>query len=353
MISEGNVSATFDNPEIRTYAHSGYDGQFYYAIALSPLETVAKTIKNPLKLSKLESQSHQGVRIDNPVLRAKRIGYPLTAWAISGLGKEGVLPFILVLLNILCIGLGTAACFLMAKSFNAPPVYCLGSLLFIGAWMCLYRDLADQMAMVLALFALFFLFREHLWSFSAFGIAAMLTKETVVFLLLGGVVSYGWAFFRQYRYGKSAILLAPFLVYFAWSFVLSWNDHSTGTLLKHFDWPFFGMGKGFLQSPDPILWWVAIIPVLLIALESSWHLWKHPSKIGKPTSLIFLFNFGFAIIMSCAIYEDPFSFARNVLPLQYAGLLLLLDQKKRVSWLTLFASILGVAFYLRSNILYA
>lgn len=70
------------------------------------------------------------------------------------------------------------------------------------------------------------------------------------------------------------------------------------------------------------------------------------------TGLALVLNFLFVILMSMAIYEDPFSFARNILPLQYAALLLILEHHKKVHWATIAISLFTTVFFIRDTILH-
>jgi|AntRauTorckE5430_2_1112549.scaffolds.fasta_scaffold13605_2 hypothetical protein len=352
VLYENNVNKSCLDDQIITWPDQKYDGQYYFALALNPIQSVATTIRYPETIYHPEQTPCQKIYLDNPVLRTKRIGYPLLAWAASGFGKVKVLPFVLVALNILGIALAVGACFFICRAFDAPIAYSLMPLLFIGLWMCLFRDLADQLGIALGVTALAFLIRNNLYWFAILGIAAMLTKETVVFILLGGGISYGIQLLRRQRFLKILVAALPFLVYLSWSTIIGWGADSDGTLFKHFDWPFAGMVKGYKLAPLPVFWWGAWIPVAVITLESFVILWKKPAAIKSATGLAFVLNFLFVILMSMAIYEDPFSFARNILPLQYAALLLILEHHKKVHWATIAISLFATLFFIRDTILH-
>ncbi|MCR9101274.1 MAG: hypothetical protein NXI25_15035 [bacterium] len=350
LLSKNNIAESAFNEAVKTYPHAGYDGQFFYALALSPFERITAAA-SPSAEHSPDQFSGSGIKMDNPALRTKRIGYPILAWAANGFGQGGYLPFALVLINMLGIGLATCACFLIARFFKAPPYFCLVPMAFIGVWICLFRDLADHLGIAFGLMGLYFLLREKFWGFAWLGIAAMLTKETVVFILLGGAVAAGLKALRRKQYGRSVPLSLPFLAYLGWSTFLSWNTPSDGTLLKHFDWPFAGIARGYAEMLTfPRFWLGTFGPIALISLEGLLELWKtRLANLVQPVTLIFLFNLAFVLVLSQAVYEDPFSFARNLLPLQYAALLLLMQQKQSVSWFTIVASAgTAVVFYVAS-----
>jgi hypothetical protein len=353
LLSESNIDQANFEGEVKIYPDAGYDGQFFYALALSPFEKIAATASNPHEVQFGPSPG-SGIRIDNPALRTKRIGYPLLAWAANGFGQGQHLPFTLVLINILGFGLAIGACFLFIRAFEAPAYYCLMPLTFIGAWICLYRDLADHLGVALGLLSLYFLLKDRFWAFALLGITAMLTKETVVFILLGGAVAKGVNVLQRKQFGTALLLSLPFFAYVGWSTFLGWNAPSDGTLLKHFDWPFAGIVRRYADAPPrPLFWLGTFVPIALISLEGLLELRKtRLSNLAQPVTLLFLFNLAFVLMLSKAIYEDPFSFARNLLPLQYAALLLLMQQKRRVSRATVLVSLGTVILFWRDSIIH-
>jgi hypothetical protein len=73
----------------------GYDGQFFYRLALDPL-TAEKT--------------DFGITLDLPAYRAQRTVYPLIAWILSFGGRPSMVPTVMILVNVLALcGIGWAA----------------------------------------------------------------------------------------------------------------------------------------------------------------------------------------------------------------------------------------------------
>jgi hypothetical protein len=71
-------------PVAKTY---GYDGQFFYRLAINPLNF---------------HHTAYGITMDRPY-RYMRIGYPLLTWLVS-LGQHYLIPVMLVVVNIAAIG---------------------------------------------------------------------------------------------------------------------------------------------------------------------------------------------------------------------------------------------------------
>lgn len=345
LLEEQNVEQSFFDHPPKAWSDREYDGQFFFALGLHPPKTVHAIIKNP-DLTGPEAPYFRGITIDNPVLRAKRIGYPMLSWVLSGFGNPRWLPFIMVLINVIGIGLTVGACFAFCSKNNTAPQYSLVPLLFIGLWMCLFRGLSDQLGIAFALLSLVLLLNGRLFWFGIMGVLAMLTKETVVFLLFGFSATYALEAFKARKYSSLFYLSLPFIGYAAWSLLLGWNAQADGTFFKHFDLPFAGIIKGYQMVPMPLFWWGTFLPILIITLESIFALLKKPGSITSPYAIAFWLNVSFALIMSYAIYEDPFSFARNLLPLQVSGLLVLYHTQSKISIITIGASLIPLIVFL-------
>lgn len=65
----------------------GYDGQFFYRLALNPANL---------------AQTAYGIRVDHSY-RFMRIGYPVITWLLSA-GQHALVPYVLVVVNVLSIG---------------------------------------------------------------------------------------------------------------------------------------------------------------------------------------------------------------------------------------------------------
>src|SRR5207244_3974205 len=138
----------------------GYDGQFYYFLAVDP--------KNGRDY------------MDAPGVIYSRIGYPVTARALSG-GNPAVIPYMMVLVNILAAVGGTLAIAFLLKRRGLPPALALLYGFFPGLVIAVLRDLTEPLAFGLAAAGLLaFNPRSKLRllaSASLFGMA-MLTRET-------------------------------------------------------------------------------------------------------------------------------------------------------------------------------
>jgi hypothetical protein len=192
----------------------GYDGQFYYFLAVDP--------------------AHGKDYMDAPGVIYSRIGYPMTARALSG-GNATVIPYMMVLVNILAAVGGTLAIAFFLKRRRLSPELALLYGFFPGLALAVLRDLTEPLAFGLAAAGLL-VFTPHskmrlLASASLFGLA-MLTRETVALfpaiLALGLLVGTEAATSRlrdRFQWGNLARAIAfseiAFAPLFIWRYALS------------------------------------------------------------------------------------------------------------------------------------
>jgi hypothetical protein len=235
----------------------GYDGQFYYFLAVDP--------------------THGKDYMDAPGIIYSRIGYPITARALSG-GNPTLAPYMMVLVNVLAAIGGTLAVAFFFRRHGLPPVLALLYGFYPGLAIAVLRDLTEPLAFGLAATALV-VFDWHskrrlLGSAILFGLA-MLTRETVaVFpaivalgLLVGaGTAGSGWR--ERVRWGNLACAIAFAEIAFAPLFV--WR-HILATALPHAttqesfagaEHPVVGGAAGALLS--------ALVPFHAIAKQWPW-----------------------------------------------------------------------------------
>ena len=92
----------------------GYDGEFYYRLALNPL-----------------AWGHWafGITLDS-VYRIDRIGYPALAWLVAG-GHRPFVPTALVLVNVAALGILGGLGAALARDAGRHPLW---GLVFAGYW---------------------------------------------------------------------------------------------------------------------------------------------------------------------------------------------------------------------------
>lgn len=203
----------------------GYDGQFYYRLALDPFTVEA---------------SDRGITFDRPAYRQQRILYPLLAWVASG-GDERRAPLALVLVNVAAmftigwvggrIARGAGRHALWGALFAAYP----------GFVVSLTSDLTEIVAAALGLGALGLL-RSGSDTRAVLALAgAALARETTVLLAIAAALALGVAAPRRPQ--RWVPFTLPVLLLLAWQAALAvrWGAIPLGQGGEAFDPPFLGI----------------------------------------------------------------------------------------------------------------
>ena len=158
------ADTAFDAPHVElVWKGEGYDGQYYWAIAVDP---VGARDYIPDEL--------EGYVYSRPL-------YPTVARATS-LGISEVVPYSMLALSLLAVGAGTLGVGVFLRRRAVTPWYALVFGLFPGLVLCVFRDLTEPLAFGLAAVAIaVFDRRTSAATWGAAGLLALatLTRETV------------------------------------------------------------------------------------------------------------------------------------------------------------------------------
>src|SRR5262245_46306002 len=102
-------------PGLLRVPSAGYDGQFYYRLALDPANW---------------QHTAFGITMDQPY-RYTRIGYPILAWIFS-LGQHQLVPVVLVVLNLFAVAAMAILCAMVARDAAWHAVCGLAFVAYVG-----------------------------------------------------------------------------------------------------------------------------------------------------------------------------------------------------------------------------
>ena len=159
-------SATIDDEHVVATGRDGYDGQFFYYMALDPVAASAY--------------------MDAPNYRYGRILYPLAARALAA-GRPALVPWTLLFVNLVAVVGGTFALALLLQRRGASPAYALLFGFAPGLYVAVARDLSEPLAYALVLAALAAWWwdeRPRPWLAGALLGLAGLTRETTLLFAL-------------------------------------------------------------------------------------------------------------------------------------------------------------------------
>jgi hypothetical protein len=184
---------------------NGYDGQFFYRLALNPFNL---------------HRSAYGITFDSK-FRAQRIGYPVLAWLVS-FGQHQWVPVTLVLVNIAAL---TAIGYLggrFAMEANRHPLWGLLVVGYFGFVFSLGRDIAEPVAAAFLLGGML-AYRRHRPVVAGLLLAyGALSRETVMVAVAAIAVVRVWEIVRRRgRPGTTDLAwIVPSIVFVAWQAVV-------------------------------------------------------------------------------------------------------------------------------------
>ena len=202
------VGTTFTQPGktpigITIASGSGYDGQFYYRLALDPFDL---------------RHTAYGITFDN-AYRVQRITYSLLVWLAAG-GRHGLVPLSLVLVNVLALAVLAGVSAQLAYQCNRHPAYGLLVAGYFGFLFTLGRDLTEICEVLFVLVGLLLL-RSQRPVWAAVALSAAVLSRVTAFVVGGGLAFAGViAFAGGDRPGQTDVAwLLPALAYVGWEFV--------------------------------------------------------------------------------------------------------------------------------------
>jgi hypothetical protein len=305
--------------KLSTGSRYGYDGQFYYRLALDPFTN---------------ARVEYGIRIDNPAYRQQRIVYPVLAHILA-LGRIPWVAWSMIVVNYLAVcGLAFSAA-RFAELFAMPAIYGLAIPFYPGVLLGLDRDLPDPLAISLMVCALYLLHSRRITFAACILALAVLTRETVILLAAALFVHSAWrALRRQSAWTESVLLMIPLATCAAWQL---WIFARWGT---------FGpaAGSGNLHG-------VPLAAVILLIQAAHAALGFHPflliellflgamillaasvsirSTVSPGVKLAWLLYLALAAFLSGGVWVEDWAFMRGCGELMVLGFIIVLGARER------------------------
>lgn len=174
---------------------SGYDGQAYYYAASDPF---------------IKTNFH---RID--LKKYQRFLYPFLAYILA-FGNKALLPWTLLIVNIISILVGTLFLSIILKKHNVSIWYALIYSLGIGNIVALQYNLTTPLFLCLILIGIYFYEEKKTVSTALFFSLALLTREIAGLIIL---VFLMYEFFKK-RYKNSFVIILSFIPFVILQFFL-------------------------------------------------------------------------------------------------------------------------------------
>jgi hypothetical protein len=184
----------------------GYDGQFYYRLALDPVNL---------------HQTAYGITLDAPY-RLMRIGYPVLTW-LASLGQGSFVPTMLVVVNMAAMVALALLGGAFARQGGHHALWGLLLPVYFGLLTSVGRDTAEPVACAFLLGGLLALRRHRPVLAGVLLAVGALTRETV--MVAAGAIALvrvaGWLRLRRVRPGREDVAwLVPGVVFVAWEVIV-------------------------------------------------------------------------------------------------------------------------------------
>jgi hypothetical protein len=168
-------------PKVSHVRGKGYDGQFYYRFAINPFNW---------------HLTAYGITIDHPY-RYTRIGYSVVAWLLSAGGHACALPFVLVLVNLLCVAGLAWLGGLLAHESGRHALWGLLLAAYFGLVVSVGRDTSEPLADLCLLGGLLS-YRHRRFALAAFLIGyAVFTNEPILVFPVALALTRLWQMYRR------------------------------------------------------------------------------------------------------------------------------------------------------------
>ena len=303
---------------------AGYDGQYYYRVALDPFPT------EPVKF---------GVTLDRPAYRSQRVLYPLVARLLA-FGRPALVPWTLVLVNLIAVAAIGYAGAAAAKRFGVDGWFGLTLGLYPGLLLSFSRNLTEPLALALVLVSLLLLGRSKHVAATVVLALAVLARETA--LLVAGVAAVLWLLSRR-RSGVGLMpqvpwhyFVVPAVVFVVWQGAL-WANWGQVALLGGSgtprNLPLTGIWDGFLLASRrgaglPWLWLLEVAYLIALWVAGGWVLRRSPAGLLEKGSFVLFVLL--CLVLSGPLWEEDWGFLRIGVDAAVLGTLVLVVSRSRM-----------------------
>jgi len=230
-------------PHIPRVLSAGYDGQFYYRLALNPFNW---------------HPTAYGITMDQNY-RYTRIGYPLVTWVVS-LGQHALVPFMLIAVNLLAVAAMGVLGGLFARESGRHALWGLLFVAYYGLVISVGRDTAEPLADACMLGGML-AYRHARYVLAAVLLAySVVTNDPVLLLPVAIALTRLYAMYRR-KARPGAADLAWAVPAAAWvvlqgleRVLVKGRAGGTSDITRNFSAPFAAMARGLYTDVRGISW---------------------------------------------------------------------------------------------------
>lgn len=292
------------------WKNDGYDGQFYYRLALNPFTSKVQEF---------------GITLDIPSYRHQRIIYPLISWIIS-LGQKDFVPAILLIVNFIALLLIGLLGGYYAKSLRLHSFWGLVFVIHPGFPYTLIRDLTEILQACFILAALLLINTKRYLFASMVLTLAILTKETALIIPICLLLAF-----------KNRYFLIPVAGYLFWQAVLFLNWGQAPILLANLSLgpPLKGI-ESYLSyvlsftTRDQRLGFIQISFIMIFAISVFSAFVSSKAEAFK--KIAFCLYFIMALFYTSFIWVADIAFFRALTEFYILGAAILISSKSKLKY---------------------
>lgn len=319
-------------PDLTVDTPQGYDGQFYYRLALDPFTN---------------QRTRHGITIDNPPYRQQRILYPALAGVLA-FGHVKWLPWTMILVNYLAVCVLGFTAGLFAQAFGRHALWGLVIPFYPGILLSLDRDLTEVLAISFALGALYFLHRGCIILGACTLALAILARETIVILACALFAEWVWQMLRRQARWIGAVLTIPLAAFAAWQLWIfaTWGRFGPakgpiGTPMKYFT-VFLNQATRSMPERSLLFWELTLLVGTTLLAASA----LFGSGLDRGVKLAWIGYLVLTLLLSGAVWVEDWAFMRATVELMVLSSLILMNSRKLTPIYLIFASNLGLSILL-------
>jgi hypothetical protein len=307
--------------------YTGYDGTFYYRLALTPFT---------------QEQTAFGITLDNPRYRHQRILYPLLAWFFS-FGSPPLAIYSLILVNFLGLcALGWVGGY-YAQTVERHALWGVLFALYPGFLYTLSRNLTEIVEALFVLAALVALRQQRTALAVCLLVLAILSKETAVLIPAAILILTTVTLWQKKALNKWWVGLIPLLAYGLWQLWLTfwWNDTLTEAARANLGLPFIGVVQGFYAAAtiggSQTRWLIEVVALLLLAVAVCYFL--HHSQASRLERLGWGLYLSLLLLLSAQVWIEGIAFLRAASLFYLFSVIILLNARNKIANALLIASL--------------
>jgi hypothetical protein len=204
----------------------GYDGQFFYRMAVHPFSLAPEA---------------GGITLDHPAKRMERFLYPLLAWVIS-LGRPARVAWALFGINLCGLGFIAATTQSLARRLRLPVAMPVAIMLWPGFVVALLYDTAEIVSAAFLLGAVSAYLRGRMAAYAMLAACATLARETTL-PVFAGILAHEALAGGLPKWRRVAICAAALAPFAAWREILAALVQAAPQaqgMAQDLGWPFLG-----------------------------------------------------------------------------------------------------------------